>query len=246
MDSTADSTLAIEQALRYAEELQGLYKAERTQRRAAERALLQLQDSYTTTVRALATALELRDDQTGGHAERVTSLALALAERIDPALAAESQLKYGFLLHDLGKIGIRDAVLLKPGALTPDEFEEMRFHVVLGERILAGIPYLSGLARDVVAAHHERWDGAGYPRGLGGTDIPLAARIFAVVDAFDAMTSDRPYRPALDVEYAVGEIAAQGGAQFDPSVATTFVAMAPQLRRGRIEERVPGNASVLS
>jgi ribonuclease P protein subunit RPR2 len=228
---TADNQLATEQALRYAEELQELYKAERTQRRAAENALGQLEDSYITTVRALAAALELRDDQTGGHAERVTSVALALTERVAPELAAEPQLKYGFLLHDLGKIGIRDAVLLTPGSLTPEEFEEMRFHVVLGERILAGIPYLSGLARKVVAAHHERWDGAGYPRGLAGTKIPLAARIFAVADAFDAMTNDRPYRCALAHEHAVGEIAAEAGAQFDPEIAATFVAMAPSLSR---------------
>jgi HD-GYP domain-containing protein (c-di-GMP phosphodiesterase class II) len=228
---TVDNTLATEQALRYAEELQELYKAERAQRRAAENALGQLEDSYATTVRALAAALELRDDQTGGHAERVTTLALSLTERVAPELAAEPELKYGFLLHDLGKIGIRDAILLKPGPLTPDEFEEMRFHVVLGERILAGIPHLRGLAREVVGAHHERWDGAGYPRGLAGTDIPLAARIFAVVDAYDAMTNDRPYRRGLDFEDAVSEIAAKAGTQFDPGIASTFVALVPKLRR---------------
>jgi HD-GYP domain-containing protein (c-di-GMP phosphodiesterase class II) len=228
---TADNRLATEQALRYAEELQALYKAERSQRRAAENALAQLEDSYGTTVRALAATLELRDDQTGGHAQRVTDVALALTERVAPELAAEPELKYGFLLHDIGKIGIRDAVLLKPGSLTPDEFDEMRFHVVLGERILAGIPYLSGLARKVVAAHHERWDGAGYPRGREGVEIPFAARIFAVADAFDAMTNDRPYRRALGFEHAVDEIAAQAGTQFDPEVASTFVAMAPRLRR---------------
>lgn len=227
---TADNTLATEQALRYAEELQELYKSERTQRRAAEDALAQLEGSYDTTVKALAASLELRDDQTGGHAERVTELALALTERVAPELISEPQLKYGFLLHDLGKIGIRDAVLLKPGPLTPEEFEEMRFHVVLGERILAGIPYLSGLARLVVAAHHERWDGAGYPRGLAGEKIPLAARIFAVVDAFDAMTNDRPYRRALDFEHAVTEIVAKAGTQFDPEIAATFAAVAPRLR----------------
>lgn len=122
-------------------------------------------------------------------------------------------------------------MLLKPGSLTPEEMEEMRFHVVLGERIVAGIPYLDGLARDVVASHHERWDGKGYPRGLAGEAIPLAARIFAVVDAFDAMTNDRPYRRALSFEHATREIEAQAGSQFDPAVAATFVQIAPGLSR---------------
>jgi HD-GYP domain-containing protein (c-di-GMP phosphodiesterase class II) len=227
---TADTSLAIEQALRYAEELQDLHQAERAQRRQAEEALARLEDSYATTVRALAAALELRDDQTGGHAERVTVLALSLAGRVAPEIAQEPELRYGFLLHDLGKIGIRDAVLLKPGPLTPEEFEEMRFHVVLGERILAEIPHLSGLARDVAAAHHERWDGRGYPQRLAGVEIPLAARIFAVADAFDAMTNDRPYRRALDFDYAVAEIEGQAGKQFDPAIASAFVAIAHDLR----------------
>jgi HD-GYP domain-containing protein (c-di-GMP phosphodiesterase class II) len=226
-----EETLAIEQAVRYAEALQELHAAERDQRRAAESALEQLEDSYATTVRALAEALELRDDQTGGHAERVTRLALALAERIAPDQAADPALRYGFLLHDLGKIGIRDAVLLKPGSLTPEEFAEMRYHVVLGERIVSGIPYLAGVARDVVAAHHERWDGGGYPRGLAGEEIPLPARIFAVADSFDAMTNDRPYRAALAVEHAIGEIAAQAGTQFDPAVAMAFVELVHGLHR---------------
>jgi HD-GYP domain-containing protein (c-di-GMP phosphodiesterase class II) len=226
-----EETLAIEQALRYAEALQELHASERAQRRAAETALEQLEDSYATTVRALAGALELRDDQTGGHAERVTTLAIALAEQIAPDQAADPALRYGFLLHDLGKIGIRDSVLLKPGPLTSEEMEEMRFHVVLGERIVAGIPYLDGLARDVVASHHERWDGKGYPCGLAGDAIPLAARIFAVADSFDAMTNDRPYRRALSLEHATREIEAEAGSQFDPAVAATFVAIASGLRR---------------
>jgi HD-GYP domain-containing protein (c-di-GMP phosphodiesterase class II) len=226
-----DPKLVIAQIMKYAEELRYLHAEERTQRRAAEEALDQLRESYATTVRALAAALELRDDNTGGHAERVTRIALRLAQEVARELASDPELEYGFLLHDLGKIGIRDAVLLKPGALTPDEYEEMRFHVVLGERILAGIPHLCGLARDVVGAHHERWDGAGYPRGLAGLDIPLAARIFAVVDAYDAMTNDRPYRRALDFEGAVDEIAAKAGTQFDPGIAATFVALVPKLRR---------------
>ncbi len=226
-----EDKLAIEQAVRYAEALQELHAAERTQRRLAEEALTQLESSYVTTVRVLAEALELRDDQTGGHAERVTNLALRLTEQVDPELAAEPQLNYGFLLHDLGKIGIRDSVLLKPGPLTPEEMDEMRFHVVLGERIVAGIPYLDGLACQVVSFHHERWDGKGYPRGLAGKEIPLVARIFAVVDSFDAMTNDRPYRRALSVEHAIREIEAQAGSQFDPAIVAAFVEIVPGLRR---------------
>src|SRR5947209_7250324 len=136
--------LAAAQALRYAEELRTLYAEERKQRRAAERTLEQLGDSYSTTVRALAAALELRDDETGGHAERVTRLALELARSIDPGLLDDPQLEYGFLLHDLGKIGVPDSILLKPGPLTARERETMRDHPILGERIVARVPYLRG------------------------------------------------------------------------------------------------------
>jgi HD-GYP domain-containing protein (c-di-GMP phosphodiesterase class II) len=149
-----------------------------------------------------------------------------LTEAIAPELARDPQLEYGFLLHDLGKIGIPDAVLLKPGALDPAELALIREHVILGERLVAGIPYLGGVARDVVAGHHERWDGTGYPRGLRGTEIPLAARIFAVADAFDAMTNDRPYRHALPVQAALDRVAKGAGSQFDPEVVEPFIALA--------------------
>ena len=225
-----DGNLAIAQALRYAEELRHLHGEEQTQRRTAEEALTRLEASYRTTVSALAAALELRDDQTGGHAERVTLLALRLAADVAPELAAEPELEYGFLLHDLGKIGIPDAILLKPGRLTSQEWEEMRYHPVLGERIVARVPYLNGLAREVVAAHHERWDGTGYPRRLAGTRIPLPARIFSVVDTFDAMTNDRPYRDALPVDAAVAEIEFGAGTQFDPAVVEVFVGVVADLR----------------
>ena len=225
-----DKKLAIAQTLKYAEELREVYSQERTQRRAAEEALEQLRASYATTVRALAAALELRDDQTGDHADRVARLANRLAELVAPELAADPELEYGFLLHDLGKIGVADAILLKPGPLDPGELTIMRGHPLLGEQIVARIPYLGGLARSVVAAHHERWDGTGYPQGLAGTDIPLAARIFAVVDAFDAMTNDRPYRKALPFEVAVAEVERGAGTQFDPAVARAFVSLADELR----------------
>lgn len=225
-----DEQLAIAQALKYAEELQTLHASERKQRRAAENALEELEASYRTTVYALAAALELRDDDTGGHAARVTRLAVELTRRVAPELADDPKLEYGFLLHDIGKIGIRDAVLLKPGPLAPGELEEMREHTRLGERVIEQIPHLACVALEIVAAHHECWDGGGYPRGLKGQSIPLAARIFAIVDAFDAMTNDRPYRKAMSVDAALAEIEGAAGAQFDPEVAAEFVALVRELR----------------
>jgi response regulator RpfG family c-di-GMP phosphodiesterase len=184
-----------------------------------------LQDSYRATVRALAAALEVRDDQTREHATRVTELALRLTAQVAPELANEQELEYGFLLHDIGKIGVPDAVLLKPGPLDPTELERMQSHVTLGQGILAEIPYLNGVASQIAAAHHERWDGSGYPNQLRGHEIPLPARIFSVVDAFDAMTNDRPYRPACSIEHALDEISKAAGTQFDPAIADAFITM---------------------
>jgi HD-GYP domain-containing protein (c-di-GMP phosphodiesterase class II) len=220
-----DHQLAAAQALKYAEELRQLHEIERAHRRRVEEALEELGESYGATVRALATALELRDDATGEHAERVTRLGLRLAERVAPHLSQDPQLEYGFLLHDVGKIGVHDAVLLKRAPLDEDEQREMERHPLLGERIIAQIPYLGGLARDVVVAHHERWDGGGYPLGLLGTGVPLAARIFSLADAFDAMTNDRPYRRALSSAAALAEIERGAGRQFDPVLAREFISL---------------------
>lgn len=217
--------LANEQTLRYARELRGLYANERKQRRRAEETLARLEESYATTVRALAAALELRDDQTGAHAGRVTALAMQLAHAVAPELTRDTQLEYGFLLHDIGKIGIRDSVLLKPGSLDDDELAEMRRHTLLGEEIVASVSYLSGVAHQVVAAHHERWDGEGYPYRLGREEIPLPARIFSLADSFDAMTNDRPYRAALPLDLVLREIAAGAGTQFDPELAGEFAVL---------------------
>jgi len=224
-----DKNLAVAQALRYAEELRELHARERSQRALAERALTDLQDSYKTTVRALAAVLELRDDETGNHAQRVTALALELTRRVAPELE-EPELEYGFLLHDLGKVGIRDSVLLKAGPLDEDELQEMRFHTTLGEQVVAGIPYLSDVARQVIASHHERWDGGGYPRGLKGSEIPLQARIFSIVDAFDAMTHDRPYRKARPAADALAEIVRGSGTQFEPRLVEEFVLLVQEQR----------------
>ncbi len=222
--------LAVAQTLKYAEEFSELYAKERAERQRAEDALGRLGESYRVTVRALAAALELRDDETGGHAERVTELALRLARRVAPELASDPAVEYGFLLHDVGKIGIPDAILRKPGPLDPDELALMRTHPRLGERIVADIPHLGGLARQVVASHHERWDGGGYPQGLSGRRIPPVARIFALADAFDAMTNDRPYRKALSRDEALRQIADGSGTQFEPALVEAFLDLAPELQ----------------
>ena len=224
-----DEELAVAQAMRYAEELQLLHARDLAARKAAEQSLRELEASYKTTVRALAAALELRDDVTGGHATRVAELALELAREVAPGLAAEPELEYAFLLHDLGKIGVPDAILRKPGPLDPDERAQMCEHPALGASIVEGIPYLYGLTHDVVVAHHEHWDGGGYPLGLSREAIPLAARIFAVVDAFDAMTNDRPYRRALTVDAALAELETSSGTQFDPTVVRAFVSLNREL-----------------
>ena len=220
-----DHQLAARQTMKYAEGLRELYAREREQRGRAERALDRLRAAYGETVGALSAALELRDDQTGGHAERVTELALRLARAVAPRLADDPQLEYGFLLHDLGKIGIPDAILLKAGALTAEERVLIQRHPELGERIVSRIPYLAGPAREVVASHHERWDGSGYPHRLGGRQIPLSARIFALADSWDAMTTDRPYRAALRFDVAFSEIEAGRGKQFDPTLVPAFLAI---------------------
>lgn len=184
---------------------------------------------YEATVAVLAAALELRDDETGGHAERVTEVAMQLAYATAPDLARNPHLRIGFLLHDLGKIGIPDAILRKPGPLTPSERRQMEQHPILGERLIAKIPYLDRVAVDVVLYHHERWDGSGYPWGLRGEAIPLAARIFSIADAYDAMTSSRPYQEPLGLDVVLDEVRCNAGTQFDPDLVHAFVEIAPRL-----------------
>jgi ribonuclease P protein subunit RPR2 len=161
----------------------------------------------------------------------VTALGMALAEVVSPELAADPQLRYGFLLHDIGKIGVPDSILLKPNPLDLGEVRLMEQHTVLGAQLVKHSPFLDGVAHDVIAFHHERWDGTGYPWGLTGEEIPLAARLFAVVDSFDAMTSQRPYRDPIPVDDAIAEIERNAGAQFDPAVVTPFLPLARDLDR---------------
>ena len=194
-----------------------------------------IQGAYRETVTALAGALESKDIGTGAHSQRVQRYAIELAHGLDPDLLEDESVEYGFLLHDVGKIGIPDKVLLKRGSLSSSEKRLLETHTVLGEQLLSGVALLQGKGLQIVRHHHERWDGQGYPDGLGQTEIPLGARVFAVADALDAMTSDRPYRPAQTWEAAAAEIAREAGRQFDPSVVEAFRDRQARLRRVHYE-----------
>jgi response regulator RpfG family c-di-GMP phosphodiesterase len=217
-----------EQLLLYATDLRHLLEIER-----AQRALLQ--SAYHDTVAALAGALESKDTGTRAHSQRVQSYAVELAGACAPQLLSDPSVEYGFLLHDVGKIGIPDDVLRKPGPLSAAERRLIQTHAVVGEQLLEGVSFLSRECLAIVRSHHERWDGRGYPDGLAGEAIPLGARVFAVADALDAITSDRPYRQARSWGFAHEEIVAQSGLQFDPDVVEAFRERHGALRRIRDE-----------
>ncbi len=187
-------------------------------------ALHDVEESYKITLEALVTALDAREHETQAHSQRVREYTLALAHQLGLKHDDLIQTGRGALLHDVGKIGVRDSILLKAGKLTPEEWVEMRKHPQIGYDILQSIEFLAPAA-EIVLCHQERWDGKGYPNGLAGSDIPLGARIFAIVDTMDAMTSDRPYRKALSFEAALNEIRSCSGTQFDPCLVEAFLRM---------------------
>jgi response regulator RpfG family c-di-GMP phosphodiesterase len=218
-----------EPLLLYARDLRHMLELERGQREL-------LQSAYMETVSALASALESKDTGTRAHSQRVQSYATALAVAVgEEDVVRDPSTPYGFLLHDVGKIGIPDGILQKPGPLSPAERRRMQTHTVLGEAMLSGVAFLKGEGLKVVRSHHERWDGRGYPDGLGGDEIPLGARIFAVADALDAMTSHRPYRRAMSWRSARSEILHQRKRQFDPYVVDAFVEAEGRLKDIRRE-----------
>lgn len=176
------------------------------------------------TIEALAAAVEARDLSTGHHLQRVTELATECMGAIDPDLAGSEELSYGFMLHDVGKIGIPDAVLNKPGPLDDQEWDVMRRHPELGVRIIEPVGF-SETTTEIVLCHHEHWDGGGYPNGLRRDEIPVAARAFAVADAFDALTHDRPYRGAMDRAEAFRIIRLEAGKTFDPDMVDVFMGL---------------------
>jgi len=196
---------------------------ELVEQRTAEldRALNSLEGAYRSTLKALTAALETRDSETHGHSERVVSYSLRLGREYGLSSEEMKSLEFGSLLHDIGKIGVPDSILRKPAKLTEEEWVRMREHPLHGQQILRGIEFLQGAAR-VVAQHHEKWDGTGYPLGLRGVEIDINARIFAVADAFDAITSDRVYRRGKSYEAASQELDDWAGRQFDPKVVEAF------------------------
>jgi putative nucleotidyltransferase with HDIG domain len=207
----ADSARQLE---RYATDLRETFKSERDRAQ-------QLTQSYMATVRALSNAVEARDAYTGKHAERVTRFAIEVARELGLPAPDSPEVEFGFLLHDVGKLAIPDSILFKPGPLTTEERALMSRHTIVGAEIMRDIEFLAE-ASQVVRSHHERWDGDGYPDGLAGEQIPLNARVFAVADVFDALTTNRPYRVALSFEQARAMIEAQSGRHFDPQVVAAF------------------------
>ena len=208
-----ENAIKEQQLDRYAAELRATSRRERQRAR-------ELTESYMATVRALAGAVEARDAYTAHHADRVAAYATEVALATGLEVLDEFELECAFLLHDIGKVAIPDGILFKAGSLDTEEREVMERHPLIGEEIIREIPFLEP-ARPLVRHHHERWDGGGYPDGLAGQEIPLVARVFALADALDALTSDRPYRAAVGIAQARDVIESTDG-QFDPAVLAAF------------------------
>ena len=206
--------------------LMGITRLNRYQKLIQERAKLreantQLLSAYEATIEGWSHALDLRDRETEGHSRRVTQLTVRLAQALGISDNEIMHIRRGALLHDMGKIGIPDSILHKPDKLTDEEWKIMRKHSQLAYDMLYPIEYLRP-ALEIPLTHHEKWDGTGYPRGLKGEEIPIVARLFAVVDVWDALTSDRPYRPAWSQDEALAYIREQSGKHFDPQVVDLF------------------------
>jgi ribonuclease P protein subunit RPR2 len=217
-----------QQLERYAADLRETFKRERDRRH-------ELRRSYMATVRALCNAVEARDAYTGKHAERVAAYGMEIARVLDAPFVDDPEVEFGFLLHDVGKVAVPDSILWKPEPLTPEERTLMERHPLVGWEILREIEFL-GEAKLVVRHHHERWDGGGYPDGLAGEVIPLSARVFAVADVLDALTTVRPYRAPSEMIVAREMIHESSGTQFDPAVVDAFLEIpAERLERIRVE-----------
>lgn len=237
----ADDSVELEamrrQLLVFADDLQTIVGRERGLREDAEAAYRELSSSYLQMVRTLAEVCESKDSYTRSHLDRTYQYAMALTRKVAPEYATRAEVGYGYLLHDIGKIGIPDAVLNKPGPLSDEEWALMKTHPVIGETIVKPLRLL-GDAVQIIRYHHERWDGKGYPEGLKGEETYLPARIFMLADTFDAMTTDRPYRRALPIHVALEEVETHAGTQFDPDLARAWIEL--------VEEFDPQEAAALS
>jgi putative nucleotidyltransferase with HDIG domain len=220
-------------------EIRGLLAIEQQKTFQLNKALDEIQVTYNTTLEALSTALDYRDNVTEGHSQRVVKYSIEIGKALGLKNYDLEVLARGTLLHDIGKIGVPDSILRKPAILTSEEWGEMRKHVEYGYRMLKGIPFLKD-ASSIVLHHQERYDGAGYPQGLKRDEIVIGARIFAIVDTYDSMTTDRPYRKALTDKDAREEILRGRNSQFDPVVVDTFFKI-PEQKWSTIKEDVAGS-----
>lgn len=216
-DNLARLVPAVDREIREAQNRRERREAEERERQLQR----QLQTTAIETAKMLAQVVDERDRYTSGHCERLATYATSLGRQLGLPESRLDQLYYAGWLHDVGKVGIPDAILNKPQGLDDDEYEAIKTHVEIGARLVGGIHTLRP-ASEMIAQHHERWDGQGYPNGLSGEEILVEGRILAVVDAYDAMTSDRPYRNALSKSDAMAELRHQAGAQFDPHVVEAF------------------------
>ncbi len=207
---------------------QRCYKAGETRNATLQQYRIELEKAYHVTIAALVAALDAREKETGNHSERVARYTLLMAEKMGLPREECLNIYRGALLHDIGKIGVSDNILLKPGQLSEEEWIEMRKHPVTGHQILKDIDYLAD-ASEIVLTHEERYDGSGYPRGLRNTEIPLGSRLFAISDTLDAMAFDRPYRKARPFREAEREILRYSRTQFDPDAVAVFQQCAPEL-----------------
>ena len=233
--------LAQKQSLMYAEELRTTYAKERAEAEELRVALYNIEETYESTLLALVTALDVREEETNRHSHRVMEYTLELATRAGIEGAELVEIGRGALLHDIGKIGVPDAILLKPGKLTDEEWVQMKEHPGTGHTMLNNIKFLKGAA-SLVITHQECFDGTGYPGGLRGKDIPKGARLFAIADTMDAIMSDRPYRKARGYKAARDEIERCSGTQFDPDAVKIFLSV-PEERWDEIREQVAAKNS---
>lgn len=232
MDTTGADALeqTRRQLLRLADDLRTSIDNERRAREEAESALRELSGAYASMVRTLAEVCEAKDTYTRSHLDRTYHYAMKLTTELAPEYAERAEIGYGFLLHDIGKVGIPESVLNKPGPLSDEEWAVMRTHPLIGVTLVEPLRFL-GDAVQIIRSHHERWDGRGYPEGLKGEEIFLPARIFMMADTFDAMTTDRSYRRAMSIDAALEEIDRHAGTQFDPEVARRWIALVEEAER---------------